>query len=217
MDTAPTWASTVKIAKRDLLLQAARDEFFDKGLEGATMRGIALRAGCTTGAVYPLFDSKEALYTALLEQSLTRLDAAVAVAVATTQDDAPARARAACSAFVGYYLLHPFEVNLGLYAFRGLKRQGVGGDADRALNDALARVLDRIAQPLALARGVSVPPVQPLVALLFSQMIGAMVLHLAGRLDALATDPHALLRQQLDLLLPATDTPIPTHTDPRSN
>lgn len=202
MTTAPHWASTIKDAKRELLLLAAREEFTDKGLEGATMRGIALRAGCTTGAVYPLFDSKEALYTALLEQSLARLDAAVQAAADALTDPAD-EARAACTAFVAYYLQHPFEVNLGLYAFRGLKRQGVGPDADRALNDALARVLARIAEPLAAARGEPVAAVQPFVALLFSQMIGALVLHLAGRLDALAADPTDLLRQQLALLLPA--------------
>ena len=98
------------------------------------------------------------------------------------------------SAFLEYYLLHPFEVNLGLYAFRGLKRQGVGRNADRVLNEALWKVLRRIADPLAEVRGRPAAEVRPLVALLFSQMIGALVLQLAGRLDFLQIDPPALLR-----------------------
>ena len=45
------WSDVVKGAKREFLLRAARDEFAEQGLEGATMRGIAVRAGCTTGAI----------------------------------------------------------------------------------------------------------------------------------------------------------------------
>jgi hypothetical protein len=36
------WARSVKVAKRELLLRAAREEFAELGLEGATMRGIAM-------------------------------------------------------------------------------------------------------------------------------------------------------------------------------
>ena len=79
---AKDWSDVVKGAKRELLLRAARDEFAEQGLEGATMRGIAVRAGCTTGAIYPLFDSKEAIYAELLKQSLAALDGYVAEAVA---------------------------------------------------------------------------------------------------------------------------------------
>ncbi len=203
MKHPPNWTLSVKDAKRDFILQAAREEFMDKGLDGATMRGISLRAGCTTGAIYPLFDSKETIYAALLGQSLSRLDTHVAEAVVPTQP-AAAQVEAACAAFLAYYLQHPFEVNLGLYAFSGLKRLGVGRSSDRALNDALWAVLERIARPLAVARTLPENAVRPQVALLFSQMIGALVLQLAGRLDALETSPADLLRLLLAQLLPAT-------------
>jgi AcrR family transcriptional regulator len=214
MKTTPAWAVSVKDAKRDFLLQAAREEFMDKGLEGATMRGISLRAGCTTGAIYPLFDSKEDIYAALLGQSLSRLDAHVAAAVAPGATPA-AQVAAACAAFLAYYGQHPFEVNLGLYAFRGIKRSGVGKDSDLALNQALWTVLERIALPLAQARGLPAQEVRPWVALVFSQMIGALVLQLAGRLDALKTNPKDLLRLMLAQLLPvepAAPAPKPTAT-----
>lgn len=193
------WSGAVRDAKRDMLLSAARDEFVDKGLEGTTMRSIALRAGCTTGAIYPLFESKEAIYAALLEQSLFRLDVHVAAAVSAVREPS-VQVDAACRAFLDYYLLSRFEVNLGLYAFRGIKRQGVGKSADRRLNQALWKVLQRIADPLAEARGVSVAHVQPIVILLFSQMIGTLVLQIAGRLDQLQLDPFSLLRMLLGQL-----------------
>jgi len=196
----PRWNAVVRDAKRELLLQAARDEFVEKGLEGATMRGIAARTGCTTGAIYPLFDSKESIYAALLDQSLLRLDACVAQA--SDAAAAPAdKVAAACRAFLAYYLAHPFEINLGLYAFRGLKRQGVGKRSDAALNHALGRVLNRIAGPFSECRGVPVAAVQRLVTLLFSQMIGALVLQVSGRLKTLGTDADALLGSMLDQLL----------------
>jgi AcrR family transcriptional regulator len=201
------WSFAVKEAKRDLLLNAARDEFVDKGLEGATMRGIGLRAGCTTGAIYPLFASKEAIYAALLEQSLLSLDNQVAEAISAVRG--PKRqVEAACRAFLEYYLLHRFEVNLGLYAFRGLKRQGVGKEADRVLNQALWKVLQRIADPLAEVRELPVARVRPLVALLFSEMIGALVLHFAGRLDFLQIDPRELLRLLLAQLWTVPSTSL---------
>ena len=200
------WSRSVKVAKRELLLRAAREEFAEQGLEGATMRGIALRAGCSTGAIYPLFESKEAIYADLLQHSLSALDARVAEAVQSA-DGAEARVTAGCEAFLGYYLENRFEVNLGLYAFRGVKRQGVGKALDDALNRALGRVLERIAQPLSEMQDRDVSAVRPAVALLFSQMIGALVLQMAGRLKFLETDPRMLLGMllaQLGLSKPVT-------------
>lgn len=195
------WSDVLKDAKRGILLRAARDEFAEQGLEGATMRGIAVRAGCTTGAIYPLFDSKEAIYAELLKQSLSALDAYVAEAVSAVQSP-EAQVEAGCAAFLNYYLDHRFEINLGLYAFRGLKRQGVGKPSDDELNRALWKVLERIAVPLTEVRGLKPAEVRPWVALLTSQMIGALVLQIAGRLDFLDTGAQTLLRMMLTQCLP---------------
>ena len=190
------WSDSVRGAKRDLLLRAAREEFADEGLDGATMRGIAARAGCSTGAIYPIFESKEAIYADLLQHSLLSLDAHVASAVQSAVTP-KAQVEAACEAFLQYYMQNRFEVNLGLYAFGGIKRQGVGKALDDTLNRALGKVLERIALPLAELRDLSPADVRPWVALLFSQMIGALVLQMSGRLKFLKTDPRALL----DLML----------------
>ncbi len=160
------------------------------------MRGIALRAGCSTGAIYPLFDSKEAIYADLLHHSLSALDAHVAGAVQSAINP-EAQVKAGCEAFLGYYLENRFEVNLGLYAFRGVKRQGVGKAQDDALNRALWKVLERIAHPLGQMQGRKTEDVRSWVALLFSQMIGALVLQMAGRLKFLEIDPRLLLRMML--------------------
>ena len=54
-----------------------------------------------------------------------------------------------------------------------------------------------VAVPLTEVRGLKSSEVRPWVALLTSQMIGALVLQIAGRLDFLETGAQALLRMML--------------------
>ena len=49
------------------ILQAAMEEFSDKGFLGASLRQIVKKAGVTTGAFYGYFSSKEALFNAIVE------------------------------------------------------------------------------------------------------------------------------------------------------
>jgi TetR/AcrR family transcriptional regulator len=199
---APTTTSlhcAVHDARREHILEAARAEFAARGLDGASMRDIARRAGCTTGAIYPLFPSKEALYAALLEDSLERLRATLEAAAASARTPQAALGRAA-RAFIAYYEDRPFELNLGLHAFRGLRRSALGGGLDRRLNDALARALDVIGRPLAATLGLDAAQARRHVTLLFSQMMGTLVLHAAGRLRGAGVGPRELLRLQLELL-----------------
>jgi TetR/AcrR family transcriptional regulator len=182
------WDASIRNIKRDVVLTAAREVFQEHGLEGATMRLIAARAGCTTGAVYPLFASKEAIYAELLAHSLSCLHAHVAAAHASLGRSRPHEA--AAKALIAYYCAHPYEVNLGLYAFHGLKRLGVGEVLDKELNAALAATIRLLSPSSSKAKPVT-PPVSAMVA--FSQLIGILVLHLSGRLSLGKTTPQAVL------------------------
>src|ERR1700694_5149094 len=71
--------------RRDLILDAAREVFAAKGLEGASLRAIATRAGYTPAALYFHFDSKEAIYAEVLRASLVSLGTAVEIAVVKTR------------------------------------------------------------------------------------------------------------------------------------
>jgi AcrR family transcriptional regulator len=195
-----SWHENLRDTRRELILQAAGAEFSEKGLEGASMRSIALRAGCTTGAIYPLFATKEALYAELLHASLSRLYVSVDQAGASAPSAAAAFERGAV-AFINYYIDHPFEVNLGLYAFHGLKRQGTGEENDKALNAALLRVLDVLAGHLARSQRIGAAQARRVTMLLFSQMIGTLVLNLAGRLKLGDVEPQELVKLQIKLLL----------------
>lgn len=57
-----------KDERRQAALAAALDEFFERGFSAARMDDIARRAGVSKGALYLYFDSKEALFTALIDE-----------------------------------------------------------------------------------------------------------------------------------------------------
>lgn len=52
----------------DRIHAAARDEFLAKGYQAASLRNIVKTAGVTTGAFYGYYDSKEALFAALVDE-----------------------------------------------------------------------------------------------------------------------------------------------------
>lgn len=56
------------------LLEAAKDHFLKNGYEKASLRKICASAGVTTGALYFSFANKEALFDALVEPTLKKLD-----------------------------------------------------------------------------------------------------------------------------------------------
>ncbi|MDD7509399.1 MAG: helix-turn-helix domain containing protein [Oscillibacter sp.] len=52
----------------DRIHAAARDEFLAKGYQAASLRNIVKTAGVTTSAFYGYYDSKEALFAALVDE-----------------------------------------------------------------------------------------------------------------------------------------------------
>lgn len=55
------------------ILEAGKAEFLAKGYESASLRGIAARAGVTTGAIYGYFPDKAALFSALVAEPAAHL------------------------------------------------------------------------------------------------------------------------------------------------
>ena len=53
---------------RGQILEAAKAEFLAKGFQHASLRGIVRAAGVTTGALYGYYDSKEALFDAMVRE-----------------------------------------------------------------------------------------------------------------------------------------------------
>lgn len=167
--------------KRTLILEAAREVFADEGLEGASLRAIAARAGYTPAALYFHFDSKEAIYAEVLQASLASLGAQVDAAIAEAPSGAT-KLRAAALAFFDFYAGHPRDLDLGFYLFRGgMKPKGLGRERDIALNDSLEAALRPIAEA-AESLGSGKAEAELLMVDMFAHATGLLLLLHTGRI-----------------------------------
>jgi len=178
--------------RRALILRAARSVFDDSGIEGASIREIARRAGYTPGAIYSYFDSKEAIYGALLAESLERLNAAVTAAE-------PAALQRKARAWFDFYAAHPRELDLGFYLVHGMAPRGLTSTLDHTLNarlyDALAPV-ERVLQ----AAGMAAAEARRENTALFAHGVGLLLLKHTGRIRMFGEQAEALFDRYLDEL-----------------
>lgn len=128
---------------RDAILAAARDEFARHGLGGARVERIAERAELNKRLIYYYFESKDALFLAVLEDTYRNIREAEKQLHLT--DLAPADAIRRLTEFTwNYYLEHPEFLSLlnseNLHLARHL------GDSDRVreMNSPLIRTLGEI-------------------------------------------------------------------------
>lgn len=59
---------------KELLINAGREVFLEKGFAGASLRKICERAGVTTGALYFFFGNKEDLFCQIVEPVLAQME-----------------------------------------------------------------------------------------------------------------------------------------------
>jgi AcrR family transcriptional regulator len=176
--------------KRELILDAAKQVFAEEGLEGASLRAIAVRAGYTPAALYFHFASKEAIYAEVLQASLVSLGSTVDRAVAQAKTSQQ-RLKAAAMSFFRFYAEHPRDLDLGFYLFRGgMKPAGLGHERDEKLNAALEASLQPIAEA-AIELGASRQRANLLMVDCFAHAAGLLLLLHTGRIrmfDASAPD-----------------------------
>ncbi|MBP5310736.1 MAG: TetR/AcrR family transcriptional regulator [Lachnospiraceae bacterium] len=63
----------VEYKKRELLIEAAKKEFLEKGYNKASLRTICAQAGVTTGALYFFFENKAELFAAIVDRPVNGL------------------------------------------------------------------------------------------------------------------------------------------------
>ena len=66
-------AQKLKDGLRQAIIDAAKEEFLEKGYENASMRNIASKAGITVGNIYRYFESKEDLNERILAETSQEL------------------------------------------------------------------------------------------------------------------------------------------------
>jgi AcrR family transcriptional regulator len=183
--------------RRERILEAARQVFAEEGLDGASLRAIALRAGYTPAALYFYFESKEDMYAEVLRGSLASLGEAVAQAVSRS-GDARDRLRAAAMAFFRFYAERPRDLDLGFYLLRGgMKPAGLGRDRDMALNAALEAALCAIAEA-AVALGAPPERANLLMVDCFAHAAGLLLLLHTGRIRMFGASAAELMVAHVD-------------------
>ena len=207
--------------RRALVLSAARSAFLELGLEGASLREIAKRAGYTPGAIYSYFSSKEEVYGALLGESLERLNAFVGAAEpapfplppAGSGDAIPAgqaqrTLRAKATAFFEFYRESPRDLDLGFYLFHGMQPRGLTPRLNEQLN---ARLRDALAptQQALIALGLGHDDAQAEVTALFAHIVGLLLLSHTGRIRMFRQESQALFDRYLDALIIRTGAQVP--------
>jgi len=190
-------------ARRTLILDAARSAFLELGLDGASLREIAKRAGYTPGAIYSYFANLEEIYGALLGESLQRLNQVVEAAT-TSGKPSSAKAsdllRAKTEAFYAFYRDNPKELDLGFYLFDGVKPRGLTPELNQELNEQLMAAL-RPVQVQLETLGLSTEEAVIETTAVFAHIVGVLVLNNTGRIRLFKQNPDALFERYMDLLI----------------
>ena len=175
------------------MLAAARAVFLRLGIEGASIREIAKQAGYTPGAIYSYFENKEAIYAALLGESLERLNETVAATGVdlVAEINAAELLEAKASAWFGFYAINPRDLDLGFYLVQGMQPQGLTAELNFQLNDRLYDAL-RPCDAALQAMGLSAPDALRENTALFAHGVGLLLLQHTGRIRMFGQDATLL-------------------------
>lgn len=179
-------------SRRAGVLDAARAVFQRLGIEGASIREIAREAGYTPGAIYSYFDNKEAIYGALLGESLERLNAAVNAA-GVNNLSAAEHLEAKAGAWFGFFAANPRDLDLGFYLVQGLQPRGLTAELNFQLNDRLHDAL-RPCKTALQAMGLSADDALRENTSLFAHGVGLLLMQHTGRIRMFGQEASALFQ-----------------------
>lgn len=179
-------------SRRAGVLDAARTVFQRLGIEGASIREIAREAGYTPGAIYSYFDNKEAIYGALLGESLERLNAAVNAAGVNNLSAAD-HLEAKAGAWFGFFAANPRDLDLGFYLVQGLQPRGLTAELNFQLNDRLHDAL-RPCKTALQAMGLSADDALRENTSLFAHGVGLLLMQHTGRIRMFGQEASALFQ-----------------------
>ena len=194
-------------SRRALMLDAARSVFERLGIEGASIREIAKQAGYTPGAIYSYFENKEAIYGALLAESLERLNTAVnAAGDASLQPAEMLDAKA--SAWFGFFAANPRDLDLGFYLVQGMRPRGLTAELNYQLNDRLHDAL-RPCEAALQAMGLNAEDALRENTSLFAHGVGLLLMQHTGRIRMFNQDATLLFEAYVIALVERLQRPAP--------
>ena len=186
-------------SRRALVLDAAHTVFESLGIQGASIREIAKQAGYTPGAIYSYFENKEAIYGALLAESLERLNAAVDAAGQTNFSPAEMLS-AKASAWFSFFAANPRDLDLGFYLVHGLQPRGLTAELNFQLNDRLHDAL-RPCESALQAMGLNLEEALRENTSLFAHGVGLLLMQHTGRIRMFGQDASVLFEAYVICLI----------------
>jgi AcrR family transcriptional regulator len=97
---------------RSEIADAAREIFVRHGFEGFSMRALARSVGCSLGAIYLYFTSKEELFNVLVEESFAHLYEALGILLKERGKDPVRQLKRGLRLYVEWGLKHPSEYQI---------------------------------------------------------------------------------------------------------
>ena len=184
--------------RRDEILAAARDVFSREGFHSTTIAAVARAAGLSYGSIYWYFDSKEALFHALMESEAAALRDHIAAGLAEppTDDDPLAPFRAAVRLMFEF-----FETDRAAVTLLFRDAQSLGETFGRHLGSINERFVSDIEQTLVDAQraGAVVDAPPRLLAFAVASVIGRLAQRRLVDDDGL--DPAAAADFALDFIV----------------
>lgn len=197
--SAPRLRQAVADFRGQMVREAAKHVFATHGIQEASLREIAKAAGCTTGAIYSLYQSKEELYADVLRDSLAAMGVRLSEAVQRTEQ----HTRAVLQTMLTFYEERPEDYDLSFYLFGGARPVGLRDDLNAELNDRAADVIAKVAAALQHDGLAEAGNAQELAVSAVAQVFGIALLHKTGRLRSWKQQANRLLARYLALLEPA--------------
>ncbi|HEY4690786.1 MAG TPA: TetR/AcrR family transcriptional regulator [Anaerolineae bacterium] len=118
-----------KAKRREDILQAAREVFFERGIHHATVDEVAEQAEVSKGTVYLYFDTKETILAHLLLEGLEKLVAGLEAAFAPSDSlSAIDRIRRLASAYLRFFQTYPSYFHLMSVFDRGRFQEAISPD-----------------------------------------------------------------------------------------
>lgn len=190
---SPRYQETLDQHRRQVIVDAARRVFEKSGLEGASVRAIAHVAGCTTGAIYPHFPSKEELFATILGESLSTITFEVKRAMNASATPTKALRRGTLAIYK-YYDTHPSDLALALAVFSGDRKAKLGRELDRNLKQRFDTLLEVLGEPVSrIAKKSFRPMVRVEASALVTYLVGLLVLKHGSRIDVIGNTAPILL------------------------
>jgi AcrR family transcriptional regulator len=192
MALPPAHSNGPRVSGPDLrraILDTTRHLLVEEGYNQLSMRKIARAVGCSATSIYLHFDSKDALFHALIDEGMERLYAQLLAAQASGGTPLN-RLEAMCRQYMAFGIQNPeyYEVMFTLHAERMARYPAAKYRRARRSLETFAEVLEDAA-----AEGlVDITDKRIAASILWTSLHGAVTLMIARRIDA-RIDPAAYI------------------------